>query len=447
MTLHQQAEQTDNHLEFAVPPTAASDAFPQTRGHSRRPFSIDLSLELEHQLEMDSLPSSPAHNATTHEDTQPIHDSLDPQILAHIVMQLRQNLADMTKERDDLLQLVAKSTAKEAELNDALQHMTDKATDLDESYAEAKRKLKDDEEAISMLRTKVEESRRGLMRLQSENRRQSVGPMTLDLSRAGSVFGSPPSSKRASFTPLTGSFTARGHMRMHSDFTSVDDPTGQTLIMADHASTKASRRTSGFFARSPMNDRDPLELELEALRKELHAVKDELEETRHELREATRARTRLKHASKPCASSFQNSMLVLRLLIPPSPLWKVDTSVKPTAGQPSATTPSAATPNSANQMSSSTVPLTRKIGGFFGSRASVSSSNAAIPSQPSHRTSIYSSSDASSVAEPLSPTSEEAHNNNHVAVRTSSEIGSMGGSPPLDNDKMHVSPGSDGIAA
>lgn len=164
MTLHQQAEQIDNHLEFVVPPTAASDAFPHTR--SRRPFSIDLSLELEHQLEMDSLPNSPAHNAITHADTQPIDDALDPHILAHIVTQLRQNLADMTKERDDLLQLVAKSTTKEAELNDALQHMTDKATDLDELYAEAKRKLKDDEEAISMLRTKVEESRYTVRRRQ-----------------------------------------------------------------------------------------------------------------------------------------------------------------------------------------------------------------------------------------------------------------------------------------
>ncbi len=317
------------------------------------------------------------------------------------------------------------------------------------------------------------------MRLQSENRRQSTGPMTLDLSRAGSVFGSPPSSKRASFTPLTGSFTARanGHMRMHSDFMSVDDPSGQTIVMPDQVSTKASRRTSGFFSRSPMNDRDPLELELEALRKELNVVKDELEDTRHELQEANEG----KDASETCvkalrefisennvgSSSIDSSIIPTGEPAPKKPfsgsggwgfnkLWKVDTSVKPTAGQPSATTPSAATSSSVNQMSSNTVPLTRKIGGFFGSRASVSSvasdaspqlqSNAAIASQPSHRTSIYSFSDASSVAEPLSPTSEEALHS-HVAVRTSSEMGSMGGSPPLDNDKMHVSPGSVGIAA
>jgi hypothetical protein len=47
------------------------------------------------------------------------------------------------------------------------------------------------------------------MRLQTENRRQSVQGMTLDLSRTGiPSFGAPASSKRASFTPLTGSLSA-----------------------------------------------------------------------------------------------------------------------------------------------------------------------------------------------------------------------------------------------
>lgn len=158
MTLRQQSEEADNHLEFDVPPTSAADSFPDIT-QSKRPFSIDLSLELEHQLEMDSQPSTPAHDATSHSAAQPARESLDPHVLAHIVMQLRQNMAEMTKERDDLLQLVARSTAKEAELNDALQHMTDKATDLEEAHADAKRRLRDDEEAITMLRSKVEESR------------------------------------------------------------------------------------------------------------------------------------------------------------------------------------------------------------------------------------------------------------------------------------------------
>lgn len=306
------------------------------------------------------------------------------------------------------------------------------------------------------------------MRLQSENRRQSVGPMPLDLSRAGSVFGSPPSSKRASFTPLTGTFTARsnGHMRIASDFT-LDDPSGQTVLMSDQGSTKASRRTSGFFARAPQHEipRDPLEIELDATRKELQAVKDELEETRHELREANEG----KDASDTCVKALRDfiaehnvgspAVADSPVLVPSAAndatakkpfagpggwgfkLWKVDTNAKPAGDQPSATTPSTPTPP-ANQMSPSIVPLSRKIGGFFGSRdnsiSSISSdaspqlqSNAACPPQPLNRASIHSTSDASSVLEPLSPTTQES---THVAIRTSSDAGSMGSSPP-DNDK------------
>lgn len=153
---------SQNHLEFDVPPTATSDTFPTpVSAKSRRHFSIDLSLELERQLEMeaDSQPNTPAHNATAH-NTDAKGDSLDPHILAHIIMQLRQNMAELTKERDDLVQLVAQSTAQEAQAKDALQLMTDKAAHLEEVYGDAKRKMRDDEEAISMLRTKVEESRR-----------------------------------------------------------------------------------------------------------------------------------------------------------------------------------------------------------------------------------------------------------------------------------------------
>jgi len=65
----------------------------------------------------------------------------------------------MTKERDELVQILAKSQETEATLSDALQDMTDKATSMKEELTEAQQKLKDDEDAIAMLRTKVEESR------------------------------------------------------------------------------------------------------------------------------------------------------------------------------------------------------------------------------------------------------------------------------------------------
>ncbi|PBK99402.1 hypothetical protein ARMGADRAFT_958755 [Armillaria gallica] len=481
MTFHAQSEQTDIHLEFEVPPTAISQEFhPPSSPKAQRPFSIDLSLELERQLDMESPPVTPSYNAQTH-DTRPRRESLDPQVLAHIVMQLRHSLAEMTKERDDLLQFVSGAHSKEAELKDALQAVTDKATELEEELMVARRKMKDDEDAIAMLRTKVEESRRGLMRLQSENqnRRQSVGPMPLDLSRAGfNNFGTPGSSKRASFTPATGSHTTRpnAHRRISSvSDTCIDDQSSQTLIMPPELSAN-SRRTSGLYNRSPQADRDAFNLELETLRKELRAVKDELEETKLELSEANEAR----EASDTCANALrefisENNVGTVDLdardtvKLPPLPatttgdeaeakkatagwgfkLWKVDTSVKPANGPTSAVSTASPVVASSAQLNASQVPLTRKIGGFFSSRGSVSStasnnsnsalqSNAATPQVP-HRDSVYSFSDASSMNEPLSPTSEE-NSHNDVVVRSLSDMGSLGGSsPPFSNGvAMHV---------
>ncbi|KAJ7156224.1 hypothetical protein C8R46DRAFT_1226459 [Mycena filopes] len=131
-----------------------------------------------------------------------------------------------TRERDDVLALLSTAHTKEAELQDALQHITDKAMGLDEALSDARRKNRDNEEAISMLRTKVKESRRGLMRLQAESRRQT--PSALDMGRANapSAFMGPPSSKRASFTPLNGTFAANsfvGRPNGHRRISSVSD--------------------------------------------------------------------------------------------------------------------------------------------------------------------------------------------------------------------------------
>ncbi|KAK0188918.1 hypothetical protein F5146DRAFT_1112718 [Armillaria mellea] len=446
MTFHAQSEQSDIHLEFEVPPTAISQDFHSPAlPKAQRPFSIDLSLELERQLDMESPPATPAYNAQTH-DTRPKRESLDPQVLAHIVMQLRHSLAEMTKERDDLLQFVSGAHSKEAELKDALQAVTDKATELEEELMTARRKMKDDEDAIAMLRTKVEESRRGLMRLQSENqnRRQSVGPMPLDLSRAGlNNFSTPGSSKRASFTPVTGSHATRpnAHRRISSvSDTCIDDQSSQTLIMPPELSANP-RRTDAF------------NLELETLRKELRAVRDELEETKHELSEANEAREAsdtdaVKLPPLPATTNGDETEAKKANAGWGFKLWKVDTSVKPANNSTSASTASPVIPPSA-QLNASQLPLTRKIGGFFSSRGSVSStasnnsnsalqSNAAAPQVP-HRDSVYSFSDASSMNEPMSPTSEESSHND-VVVRSLSDMGSLGGSsPPFRNGvAMHV---------
>jgi hypothetical protein len=147
-----------SHIEFDAPPSAISPAQPD-----KRHYSIDLSLELERQLDMESLPPTPAprqDHSKPHPPPMPMQmPDIDPHVLAHIISQLRHQLTDMTRERDDLLVMLSAAHTKEAELEDALQHITDKAMGLDEALSDARRKNRDDEEAISMLRTKVEESR------------------------------------------------------------------------------------------------------------------------------------------------------------------------------------------------------------------------------------------------------------------------------------------------
>jgi len=162
-------DENTHSVEFDAPNSAVPKipSSPLSSAGSNDPakpkhYSIDLSLELEHQLNMESptvaqeqLPPLLAKA----ESSEPSHDALDPQILAHLVAQLRHSLGEMTKERDDLAKMLADSHAQQASLNDALQLMTEKATDLGEKLEESRKKIKEDEETISVLRTKVEESR------------------------------------------------------------------------------------------------------------------------------------------------------------------------------------------------------------------------------------------------------------------------------------------------
>lgn len=117
-----------------------------------RPHSIDLTLELERELDNEaSPPNSPGVS------NRP--QSLDASVLASIVTQLRFSLEEVTKERDGLVELLDKSTRKQADLQDNLQLMTDRSSSLEDQLSAAQDKHREDEEAISMLRAKVEESR------------------------------------------------------------------------------------------------------------------------------------------------------------------------------------------------------------------------------------------------------------------------------------------------
>lgn len=120
----------------------------------KRPYSIDLSLELERQLDNESLPPTPAPTALT---ARPA--SLDQTVLASIIHQLQNSLTEVTKERDDLWEKLAKANGDKGGMEETLQQFSYKCEKMEEELEEAKAKMRDDEHAISMLRTKVEESR------------------------------------------------------------------------------------------------------------------------------------------------------------------------------------------------------------------------------------------------------------------------------------------------
>ncbi|KAJ7224485.1 hypothetical protein GGX14DRAFT_425900 [Mycena pura] len=480
-----------SHIEFEAPPSAITPAV------EKRHYSIDLSLELERQLDAESFPPTPVPHSpppqpSHHHVSMPLQmPDIDPHVLAHIISQLRHQLADMTKERDDLLALLSAAHTKEAELEDALQHITDKAMSLDDALSDARKKSKEDDEAISMLRTKVEESRRGLMRIQAESRRQSVQPGTLDVARANapSAFSlTPASSKRASFTPLTGTFAANsfttrpnGHRRISSiSDSNVPLPDAAAVVVPERSLSVAAvsqpsnnRRLSGIFGRSSPPQRpkslspSPSPDELEKLRKDVTALQETLDATRHELAEANEAR----EASETCAAALrdfiaENNPAMGEVKLPPLPaattgdepdtnaqkkgwafkLWKVDTSVNRATGPASAASttataspvvPPAAVPFVAANTSTPPAPaaapaaLSRKLTGFFSSRMS-GSTPAPLQTGPGHvyRDSVYSTSDASSVAEPISPTSQVGPAEVHVR--------DAGGSPDIGPDSVEA---------
>lgn len=203
-----------------------------------------------------------------------------------------------------------------------------------------------------------------------------------------------------------------------------------------------------------MAPRDPVLEELDALRREMKTLKGELEETRNELTEANEAR----EASETCAKALREFIGEMKpsaseseaVKLPPMPtdttgaeadtkqastgwgfkMWKMEPAVKPestsvppvgtrrmwkldTAVKAAPAPATTSSPSSAHQPTASTssAPFASKVGGFFSSRASVSSTTS---SNPPHRQSIlrepsfnHSSSDTSSieesVVEPTSP--------------------------------------------
>jgi hypothetical protein len=155
--------ETHENIEFEAPPSAELDLEHRLQmtenlaQHGR--FSIDLSLELERQLNMESPPASFSYDAAAVPNEEQEYGKLDPDVLAHIVTQMRKSLVNVTKERDELVRMLAKANTQDTNTKDALQLMTERATSAGEELDIAKKKMKEDEEQIVLLRTKVEESR------------------------------------------------------------------------------------------------------------------------------------------------------------------------------------------------------------------------------------------------------------------------------------------------
>ena len=164
-----------------------------------------------------------------------------------------------------------------------------------------------------------------------------INSLSIDAARSPMFFGStPPSAKRASFTPLTGSGAT--HIPTHRRTPSVSDgtqsyfdrspdpessPNAQIISLPDDDGVvKKGRRASGFFSLTGQGQRmsppsrsaslqvdstqahvqaqahDQLYAQIEALTKERDEVKTELAKTRRELTEAQDAR----EASEHCAT-------------------------------------------------------------------------------------------------------------------------------------------------
>ncbi len=123
---------------------------PILNSNNTRPMSIDFSLELERQLEAESVPNSP---------NPPRPQSLDATVLATIVTHLRQSLTETTKERDTLVEKLTEAQTREEGMRDTLEHVTDKCIRMENDLEVALNRHKEDAETIAMLRSKLEDSR------------------------------------------------------------------------------------------------------------------------------------------------------------------------------------------------------------------------------------------------------------------------------------------------
>ncbi|EIW58724.1 uncharacterized protein TRAVEDRAFT_168455 [Trametes versicolor FP-101664 SS1] len=397
-----------------------------------RPTSIDLTLALERELDNESLPNSP---------NPPRPQSLDTHVLASIVTQLRLSLAEVTKERDTLSEQLAEAQTREGGLKEALEHVTDKCLRCENELEGAAAKRQEDEETISMLRTKVEESRRALMRLQTEKRMSAASNLTLDLSRPPPQHASlsgPPSSRRSSFQPLTGTSAGRtGHRRISSVSDSgvlanaygdgqwpPPSPMSPDATPTERAPTQHNRRVSLLFGRGGAAQPESIgDIEVELLRKQMQLMQQQLDDTKRDLSEVQEAH----EASELCVRALRTFIADNNVGIPAAiGTGTGKPSQPPTHSKQGSTAsrwgfrlwntePEVPTPPQSGIASPASTPVQTapsKFGGLFTGRKSTSSNSARPSYDPVHQEPMYNGSDTSSLPDssgPISPASEVPH--------------------------------------
>jgi len=263
--------------------------------------------------------------------------SLDPDVLASLVIQLRTNLASAQSEREELITALAIS---QTQISD-LAYEKERADKLEAELNECYRKNQDSEEIISTLRSKVEESRQGLMRLQAESRRMSqlsihassphaMSP-SLDVARSPGIQANRASKRQSLQMPPPSAMPAglpngRSHRPesfMSEPGTSNDteaDPStvsSEAATAQNQASVRQSRRQSNLYIRPGESLLNPMGAEMEALRQELVSVRLELSQTKQELLETKEAREASDvcvKALKECKWSLIVSFLLARIL-------------------------------------------------------------------------------------------------------------------------------------
>ncbi|GJJ11200.1 hypothetical protein Clacol_005432 [Clathrus columnatus] len=432
--------------------------------------SIDLSMELERQLESEVDAGGPPL-------TKNQISSLDPNVLVHLVTQLRESVNHLNQEKEDLVKQLAESHLRIAEFKDTISLLTERCAGLEHDLEAARTKNKDDEEAISMLRSKVEESRQGLMRLQSERNAENSSKqkrMTLDLNAVRTPsWGSPRSANRTSFTPLAGSGLVSPNLSRRTPSLSVNDndPGFAAFIASlpnsplENGNDPANRRRSRFgVSRTPPSSSErvspgrvsPAFAEMESIKRQLAAVQTELEEARHELQESNEAR----EASDSCVKALRDYISQLGpgdspSLMPATNIpqntqkgehksskssgWNL-TSLWGSANQPTENmtvlkqrTASIASddPNSPAQG----LPLRSKFGSLFSRGTSISStSTRPLSADFNHDEPILNGSDGSSIVETSEPASPSfADKNPSVYVHHAVEEDT-----PTPSDQGHV---------